>query len=114
MVDDADDLLLLAPSQRFFPRPQGGAALLLLVPEHPGTGGEARATELAGKMLDVTVDAELVLFQTVAGLEGQLTLFAGMRSHSGVVHEMPAGERIEIRILKYSIFNAGRNQMTVV
>ena len=92
MVDYADDLLLIG---RFFARPQDGAALLLLVPENPRTGGEAGATELAGKMLDVAVHAELVLFQTIAGLEGQLTLFAGMRSHSSVVHEMPAGARME-------------------
>ena len=95
MVAAAADLLLIVLSRRFFTRPQDGAALLLLVPEHPGTGGEAGATKLAGKMLDVAVDTELVLLQTIAGLEGQLTLFAGMRSHSGVVHEMPAGARMK-------------------
>ena len=43
-------------------------------------------------MLYVTVHAQLVLLQAVARLECEFALGAWVRSHPGVVHEVPANK----------------------
>ena len=57
-------------------------------------------------MLYVTVYAQLVLLQAVARLECEFALGARVRSHPGVVHEVPANyfqfQDKKARALKFS------------
>ena len=71
-------------------RSQCWATLLLLMSENPRAGWESWTAELTSKVLDITVHAQRVLLQTVAGLESKFALRAWVRPHPGVVHQVPA------------------------
>ncbi len=45
--------------------------------------------DLAGELLDLAVDGELVLLQAVRGLEAELALLAGVGALPSVVHHVP-------------------------
>jgi len=67
---------------------EGSATLFPLVPEQARTCSKPGLTELAGELLDLTVNGELVPLQVVGGLEGELTQFARVGTPPRVVHHM--------------------------